>query len=200
MVWFDTSGNVLKVRDATNTVWQTVTGINAASESTAGVIEIAAQPEVDASSDDQRAVTSLKLETRISPSDEVSGFTASGTWNKAHGSRLSFWYSVGRWCSGGSGRKGAASSTRTGGSGGGAGAYVAAIFAISELPSSVTVTIGAGGQVVPLDHRRDHFNAGNNGGDTTSTVSSSPKGRRAARCVGTSYGGAGGAAMDPVTF
>jgi len=61
MVWFDTSGNVLKVRDATNTVWQTVTGINAASESVAGIIEIATQAETNTGTDDARAVTPKKL-------------------------------------------------------------------------------------------------------------------------------------------
>lgn len=65
MVWFDTSGNVLKVRDATNTVWQTVTGINAASESAAGVIEIATQGETDTGTDDARAVTPKKLTSRL---------------------------------------------------------------------------------------------------------------------------------------
>ena len=69
MVWFDTSGNVLKVRDATNTVWQTVTGINAASESAAGVIEIATQAETNTGTDDARAVTPKKLAA-------YSGFTA----------------------------------------------------------------------------------------------------------------------------
>lgn len=200
MVWFDTSGNVLKVRDATNTVWQTVTGINAASESTAGVIEIATQPEVDAGSDDQRAVTSLKLETRISPiRTKFQEFTASGTWNKPTGPSFVLVEVWGAGAGGGSGRKGAASSTRTGGSGGGAGAYVAAIFAISELPSSVTVTIGAGGQGgASQASAATNGNAGNNGGDTTFGSFIIAKGG-AAGGGGTGAqvtGGAGGAAMD----
>lgn len=200
MVWFDTSGNVLKVRDATNTVWQTVTGINAASESTAGVIEIATQPEVDAGSDDQRAVTSLKLETRISPiRTKFQEFTASGTWNKPTGPSFVLVEVWGAGAGGGSGRKGAASSTRTGGSGGGAGAYVAAIFAISELPSSVTVTIGAGGQGgASQTSAATNGNAGNNGGDTTFGSFIIAKGGAAGGGgTGTQVtGGAGGAAMD----
>lgn len=200
MVWFDTSGNVLKVRDATNTVWQTVTGINAASEGTAGVIEIATQPEVDAGSDDQRAVTPLKLETRISPiRTKFQEFTASGTWNKPTGPSFVLVEVWGAGAGGGSGRKGAASSTRTGGSGGGAGAYVAAIFAISELPSSVTVTIGAGGQGgASQTSAATNGNAGNNGGDTTFGSFIIAKGG-AAGGGGTGAqvtGGAGGAAMD----
>ena len=200
MVWFDTSGNVLKVRDATNTVWQTVTGINAASESTAGVIEIATQPEVDAGSDDQRAVTSLKLETRISPiRTNFQEFTASGTWNKPTGPSFVLVEVWGAGAGGGSGRKGAASSTRTGGSGGGAGAYVAAIFAISELPSSVTVTIGAGGQGgASQTTAATNGNAGNNGGDTTFGSFIIAKGGAAGGggTGGQVTGGAGGAAMD----
>lgn len=200
MVWFDTSGNVLKVRDATNTVWQTVTGINTASESTAGVIEIATQPEVDAGSDDQRAVTSLKLETRISPiRTKFQEFTASGTWNKPTGPSFVLVEVWGAGAGGGSGRKGAASSLRTGGGGGGAGAYVSAIFAISELPSSVTVTIGAGGQGgASQTSAATNGNAGNNGGDTTFGSFIIAKGGvgGSAGSTNNSGGGAGGAAMD----
>ena len=61
MVWFDTAGNVVKVRDATNSNWLAVTGINAASETVAGVIEIATQAETNTGTDDARAVTPKKL-------------------------------------------------------------------------------------------------------------------------------------------
>ena len=65
MVWFDTAGNVVKVRDATNSNWLAVTGINAASETAAGVIEIATQAETNTGTDDARAVTPAKLASRL---------------------------------------------------------------------------------------------------------------------------------------
>jgi hypothetical protein len=61
MVWFDTAGNVVKVRNSANNGWLAVTGINAASETAAGVIEIADQTETNTGSDDSKALTPKKL-------------------------------------------------------------------------------------------------------------------------------------------
>lgn len=61
MVWFDTAGDVVKVRNAANSDWLTVSGADAASETTAGIIEIADQTETNTGTDDTKALTPKKL-------------------------------------------------------------------------------------------------------------------------------------------
>lgn len=68
-------------------------------------------------------------------------FTASGTWNKPTGlddDRMVF---VEAWGAGGGG------ASATVGGGGGGGAYISGWFRAGDLPSSASVTIGAGGAV-----------------------------------------------------
>lgn len=74
-------------------------------------------------------------------------FTTSGTWNKPVGAQFVM---VEAWGGGGgaaSGRRGAnsASVVNSGGTGGGGGAYVRQVFKASDLPSTVSVTVAAGG-------------------------------------------------------
>lgn len=76
-------------------------------------------------------------------------FTASGTWNKPAGIDDDAMVLVEAWAGGGGG-----SSANQGGGGGGGG-YTRQWFRYGDLPSSVSVTIGAGGAV------------GANGGNTT---------------------------------
>lgn len=61
MVWFDTAGDVIKVRNAADTDWLTVSGSDAASESTAGIIRIATQAEANGGVFDTLAISPKKL-------------------------------------------------------------------------------------------------------------------------------------------
>lgn len=74
-------------------------------------------------------------------------FTASGTWNKPSGSQFIMVEAWGGGGGGASGRRGAnaGGTFNGGGTGGGGGAYVRQIYKAADLPSTISVTIGAGG-------------------------------------------------------
>lgn len=79
---------------------------------------------------------------------DVQIFTANGTWNKPVGATSSTPVEVimfGGGGGGGGGQGGAAGSIRRGGGGGGGGAYARRLFQATDLASSVSVTVGAGG-------------------------------------------------------
>ena len=94
--------------------------------------------------------------------------TASGTWTKPPLlSRLDTWLVAGG-PGGGSGRKGAAGSVRNGGNGGNGAFVIRGIRAASELPDTVSYTVGAGGAggaAVTADSTNG--NAGAMGGTTS---------------------------------
>src|SRR5262245_63737522 len=70
--------------------------------------------------------------------------TGTSTWNKPAG--LAYMEVEGTGAGGsGSGAAATAASTYSGGSGGSAGSWGKKFFAASDLPSSVTITVGAGG-------------------------------------------------------
>ncbi|RME29313.1 MAG: hypothetical protein D6800_02800, partial [Candidatus Zixiibacteriota bacterium] len=100
---------------------------------------------------------------------DVQEFTTSGTWTKPSGpytlAIIEMWGAGG---GGGSGRRGAAGSYRSGGGGGGGGAYFKTFRRFADLPSSLTVTIGAGGPGGSSVSSNDtDGNIGSNGGNTT---------------------------------
>jgi hypothetical protein len=95
-------------------------------------------------------------------------FTSSGTWTKDAGLKRVLVTCVGAGGGSGSGRQGLVATNRFGGGGGGGGAVVWRNISASDLTSTVTVTVGAGGtagasQVLPSTNG----NAGGVGGDTS---------------------------------
>lgn len=72
-VWFDTAGGVLKVRNAANTAWSAVTIPNVASETAAGIVELATASEMATATDTARvsAVANLYAYTKYRPGNVI---------------------------------------------------------------------------------------------------------------------------------
>lgn len=86
------------------------------------------------------------------PSAKVDNFFSSGTWNKPSTGSIAI---VQLWSGGGSG------AVRNHGGGGGGGAYARRIYLLSDLPSTVSVTVGAGGAAPVIGSNVDGSNGGN---------------------------------------
>ena len=74
-------------------------------------------------------------------------YTSSATWTKPAGLKYALVVCLGAGGGGGSGKRATASSSASGGGGGGGGALVKRLLKESLLSSSVSITIGSGGQV-----------------------------------------------------
>ncbi len=98
----------------------------------------------------------------------VDVFEASGTWPKRAGAAYVDAIVIGGGGGGGSGRRGANGAARRGGAGGGAGGVSTARYAASDLNSTETVTIGAGGAgAVAITANDTSGGTGSAGGTTT---------------------------------
>lgn len=123
----------------------------------------------------------------------VSEFSVSGTWTKPAGATFVTVECWGAGGGGGSGGRYGLGSTRPGGGGGGGGAYVSRVFNANDLPSSVLVTIGAGGAGGPAQTTDSSpGNQGATGGNTSFGTAVIAYGGDGAATGSTSSNGAGG--------
>lgn len=90
----------------------------------------------------------MPLNAKVAAPD-IQEFTTNGTWTKPPGCTFVFIKAIGGGGGGGSGRRGASATIRSGGGGGGGSAYNEKLFKASDLPASLTITIGAGGSGAP---------------------------------------------------
>lgn len=94
-------------------------------------------------------------------------FTANGTWTQPVGATTVRVWAIAGGAGGASGRQGAAATVRCGGGGGGGGGKGYMEFKASDLTSTVSVTVGAGGNGGAAVTTADtNGNAGTNGGAT----------------------------------
>lgn len=114
---------------------------------------------------------------------DIQTFTSNGTWTKPTGFTPSVVF-VKMWGAGGGGGAGASLATATiakGGAGGGGGAFVREAYLASDLPSTVSVTVGTGGSAGTPGAAGAAGGAGGIGGSTSFGT------------YATAYGGGGGA-------
>ena len=123
--------------------------------------------------------------------EEITVFTASGTWTKPEWARTVAVHLMGPGGGGGSGRRGASGTVRTGGGGGGAGALNSETYAADELPATLTVEIGAPGLGGAARTANDTSGAAGAQGTPTRLVAS---GAAILAAPGGGGGGAGGTA------
>ena len=110
------------------------------------------------------------------------------TWNKPPGARTVYVIAVGGGGQGGSGAAGTSAAARTGGGGGAGGGITAGWLVASQLPPSVTVTVGAGG------HNAGVAVTGTNTGNAGQAGSNSTFGTYLTGGGGQHGGGGGGGA------
>ena len=146
MLWYDTANDLIKMRNETNSVWITIGTVDQTNAVFNPNFLPATQAEAEAGTNNTQLMTPLRTAQAIAASGGAVNyqvFTASGTWTKPSGISADAIVIIEAWGGGGGGARSISSSYY--GGGGGGGSYVYKIFKQGVLPSTVSVTVGAGG-------------------------------------------------------
>jgi len=164
MIWYDTSTDLLKIRNEANTGWITLGTVDQTNNIFIPNF-LASQAEAEAGSSNIKGMTPLRVSQAIAAlvpagtTVNYQSFTATGTWTKPAGISANAVVVVQVWAGGGGGGKG--NSTNTAAGGGGGGAFVQATYLASALSATQAVTVGAGGVSISAS------GSGNNGGSSS---------------------------------
>ena len=159
MMWYDTSTDLLKMRNEANTVWVTLGTVDQTNNVFNPNFLPATQAEAEAGTNNVKGMTPLRvaqeiaaLSTAFTSGVNIQAFTATGTYTPTAGYKWGIAFVT----AGGGGANGGANS-----GGGGAGGTIIGILNLTTI-GTPAVTVGAGGTV---------NNAG--GASTISTLSAS---------------------------
>ena len=171
MLWYDSGTNILKMRSEADDAWINLGTLDQSLNTfaPAGVPELTQVQVEDDTSTVFGQVSGQRLGqaiTALSGGGVVQEFLTSGTWTKPTKGTAAF---VSVWGGGGGGISFSSGNALL--KGGGGGDFIRVLIPFSELPSSVTVTIGAGGLGSATTN-------GNSGGDSSfgDTIASGGRG------------------------
>lgn len=169
--------------------WDALTSTPAATELIAGIVRFSTLAETNTGTSDATAVSAKNLaESGYSVKRQYQEFLSSGTYSVPAGATWAYVELIG---GGGGGSRGNATID---GCGGGGGAFNSRLFRVSDITSSVAVTVGAGG----VSSSAVDYTAGGDGGDSSFGSYLSAMGGKGAP-INSTGGGNGGAGTPGAT-